>query len=430
MDKVRDPKFLKQRKMRRITMSVVAVLALVGVTYAVSRLKPAPPSVDGSSVWPDQVKQGTIIRQVHGLGTLVPEEVRTIPATIAGTVSAIPVLPGSAVKADTILVKLTDPNTLKALNDAKAQLVGAQADLTNLKATLRTTLLAQQSTQANLVAQSQQADQLAQSDAVLLTKGLVPRLDAQADSDKAKALKQQVEMGEQQLQSMQGSASAQIASSQAKVDQMQNAVNLAQTQADNLNIRAGIDGLLEGLDMGNGLQLQVGQYVSLGTAVAKVVQPTKLKAQVKIAETEVRDVTIGQSASIDPHNGIVPGVVERIDPNSLNGTVNVDVRLEGALPSGARPDLSVDGTVNIQTLPNVVYVGRPAFGTPNSTVTMFKISPDGRDGTRVKVQLGAASVNTVQILHGLNVGDWVVLSDTSQQDAFDRIRFSPPVAVH
>lgn len=431
MDKARDPKFLKQRRLRRISMGVVAVLILVVVSVAVSRLKPAPPTVDGGSVWPGQVVQGTMQRQVHGLGTLVPVEVRTIPAVTAGRVVAIPVLPGTPVKPDTVLVNLADPATEKALSDAKAQLKGAQADLTNLKATLHTALLAQQSVQANLVSQASQAKELAASDAALLTKGLVPRLDAQSDADKATALEQQVAMGKQQLESMANSDTAQVASQQAKVDQMQAGVQLAQTQVDALTVRAGIDGLLEDLDMGGGTELQVGQYVAAGTAVAKVVQPQNLKAQIKIAETDARDVTIGQPASVDTHNGLVPGHVSRIDPNSQNGTVSVDVALDGPLPAGARPDLSVDGTVNIETLKNVVYVGRPAFGQPNQTVSMFKISPDGRTGTQVKVALGKASVNTIQILHGLNVGDWVVLSDTSAQDGFDQIRFSPAVtAVH
>ncbi|MGH9394372.1 MAG: HlyD family secretion protein [Terriglobales bacterium] len=430
MDKARDPKFLKQRRMRRIGMAIVAVLALVVVSVAVSRLKPAPPTVDGGSVWAEQVKQGTMLRQVSGLGTLVPEEVRTIPATTEGRVEAIAVLPGTQVKPGTLLVQLTNPATEKNLSDAEAQLKSAEADMANLQATLHTALLAQQSTQANLVALSKQADDLAQSDAMLLTKGLVPRLDAQSDADKAAALKQQVTMGEGQLESMATSDTAQVASAQAKVDQMQAGVNLAKSQVDALTVRAGIEGLLEDLDMGGGTELQVGQWVAAGTAVAKVVQPQKLKAQIKIAETDVRDVAIGQPASVDTHNGIVPGHVARIDPNSQNGTVTVDVALDGPPPPGARPDLSVDGVVNIETLKNVVYVQRPAFGAPNQTVGMFKISADGREGTQVKVAFGKASVNTMQIVKGLSVGDWVVVSDTSAQDAFDHIRFSPAVAVH
>lgn len=428
MDKARDPKFLKRRKMKRILYAIVAVVVLAGVSFAVSRLKPAPPTVDGGSVWPGQVEQGTMERQVHGLGTLIPEEVRTIPAITAGRVEAIPVLPGSSVKANTVLVQLTDPSTVKSLGDAQAQLAGAEADLANLKASLQTALLAQKATQASLESQYHQAAMTSEIDQGMLAKGLVARLDAQTDADKAEALKQQVALGQQQLSSMAQGDTAQLASDQAKVNQMRNAVNLAQSQVDSLTIRAGIDGLLEGLDMGNGQELQVGQYVTVGTAVAKVVQPSKLKAQIKIAETEVRDVAIGQPATVDTHNGLIPGHVERIDPNSQNGTVNVDVALDGPLPPGARPDLSVDGTVNIETLKNVVYVGRPAFAGPNQTVSMFKISPDGRTGTRVQVQLGKASVNTVQVLRGLNVGDWVVLSDTSAENNFDTIRFSPPVA--
>lgn len=430
MDKARDPKFMKRRRMRRIGMAIVGVVVVVVVSLAVSRLKPAPPTVDGSSIWPGQVSQGTMVRQVQGLGTLLPEDVRTIPAITEGRVEAIPVLPGSPVKASTVLVKLTNPVTVKALSDAKSQLAGAQADLANLRATLKSGLLAQESTQANLVSEYRQAQLLSDNDQGLLKKGLVARLDAETDAAKAAALKEQVAIGQQQITSMQASDQAQIDSSQAKVDQQRSAVQLAETNVNGLDVRSGIDGLLEGLDMGNGTQLQVGQWVTAGTAVAKVVQPNKLKAEIKIPETEVGDVAMGQPASIDTHNGIVPGHVERIDPNSINGTVAVDVALEGPLPPGARPDLSVNGVVNIQTLKDVVYVGRPAFGGPDQTVSMFKVSPDGKTGTRVQVQLGKASVNTIQILHGLNVGDWVVLSDTSAQDAFDTIRFSPPVAVH
>lgn len=428
MDKARDPKFLKQRRMKRIAYSVVAVVALAVVTLFVARLKPAPPTVDGGSVWPGQVQQGTMIRQVHGLGTLVPEEVRTIPAITEGRVEAIPVLPGSSVKPDTVLVQLANPTIEKTLADAESQLKGAEADLNNLKAKLQSDRLAQQSTLANTEATYKAADLVSQSDQNLLAKGLVARLDAESDAAKADGLKQQVSFGKEQLDRMAISDQAQIASAEAKVAQMQSGVRLAQSQVDALTVRAGLDGLLEDLDMGNGTQLQVGQWVPAGTAVARVVQPNKLKAQVKIAETEVRDVAIGQPASVDTHNGIVPGHVIRIDPNSQNGTVTVDVELDGALPPGARPDLSVDGTVNIQTLKNVVYVGRPAFGLPDTTVSMFKISPDGRTGTQVKVQLGKASVNTIQVLQGLNVGDWVVLSDTQSQDSHDVIRFSPPVA--
>ncbi|MGH9479667.1 MAG: HlyD family secretion protein, partial [Terriglobales bacterium] len=273
MDKARDPKFLKQRRMRRILMGIVGVLVVVAVSVAVSRLKPAPPSVDGSSIWPGEVSQGTMVRQVQGLGTLLPEDVRTIPAITEGRVEAIPILPGSPVKANTVLVELTNPVTVKALSDAKAQLAGAEADLANLKATLNTAVLAQQSTQANLVSQARQAELLSTSDQDLLKKGLVAKLDAETDAAKASALQQQVAIGTQQITSMQASDQAQIASSEAKVDQQRNAVALAETNVKGLDVISGIDGLLEGLDMGNGAQLQVGQWVTAGTAVAKVVQP-------------------------------------------------------------------------------------------------------------------------------------------------------------
>ncbi|MGH9487335.1 MAG: HlyD family secretion protein [Terriglobales bacterium] len=436
MDKARDPKFLKQRRMRRVITTVIVVLIIGGVSWAVSQLKPAPPTVDGGSVWPGQVKRGTMVRQVHGLGTLVPVEVRSIPAISAGRVVSIPVLPGSQVKADTVLVQLSNPQVVQALSDAEAQLKSAQADLANLKATLASQRLDAQSTLANTEADYQTASLTSQSDQNLLAKGLVARLSAESDAAKAQGLQQQIGFSKEKLTSMNSSDSAQIASAEAKVAEMQASVQLAQSNVEALTIRAGIPGLLEETDVSSDAtatgsatnQLQVGQWVPAGTTIARVVQPQKLKAQIKIAETEVRDVEIGQSASIDTHNGIVPGHVTRIDPNSVNGTVTVDVRLDGPLPPGARPDLSVDGVVNIQTLHNVLYVGRPAFGQPNSTVSMFEISPDGRSGNQVQVQLGVASVSTIQVLRGLKAGDWVVLSDTSAQDAHDRIRFSPAVA--
>ncbi|MGH9468475.1 MAG: HlyD family secretion protein [Terriglobales bacterium] len=434
VDIARDPKFLKQRRLRRIITIVIVVVIVAGISVAVSRLKPAPPTVDGGSVWPGQVKQGTMVRQVHGLGTLVPVEVRSIPAITPGRVVAINVLPGTPVKPNTVLVQLTNPETVKALSDAEAQLKSAEADLANLKATLTNNRLDEQSTLANTQAQYKTAELTSESDQNLLAKGLVARLDAESDAAKAQGLEQQIAFSRLKLTSMSSSDAAQVASAEAKVAQMQAGVRLAQSQVSALTVRAGIDGLLEDLDMGAGTggsstgELQVGQYVTAGTTVARVVQPKKLKAQIKIAETEVRDVEIGQSATVDTHNGIVPGHVIRIDPNSVNGTVTVDVALDGSLPPGARPDLSVDGTVNIQTLHNVLYVGRPAFGQPNSTVSMFKISPDGKFGSRVQVQLGAASVSTIQVLRGLQPGNWVVLSDTSAQDAHNRIRFSPAVA--
>lgn len=435
MDKARDPEILKRRQRRRWALggAALVVLALGGV--AVSRLQPAPPTVDGSSVYADRVQQGTMVRQVRAIGTLVPVEVRTIPALTEGRVEAIPVQPGAAVTASTVLVRLANPTVVKALADAQAQLAGAQADLANLKATLQAAQLDAQSTQANLEAEYQQARLLSASDQTLVAKGLVAQLDASTDAAKATGLKQQVAIGAERLNTLARSDAAQIASAQAKVEQMRNAVVLARTQAEALAVRAGIDGLLEGLDVSSGTgsastPLQVGQWVTVGTPVARVVQPQKLKAEIKVAETDARDVAIGQPARVDTHNGVVPGHVIRIDPNALNGTVAVDVALDGALPPGARPDLSVDGTIDIQTLHNVVYVGRPAFGQPNQTISMFRVSADGRSGTRVQVVLGQASVNTVQVLRGLHVGDWVVLSDTSADDSANTVRFSPPVAVH
>ncbi|HVA64099.1 MAG TPA: hypothetical protein VNF74_10275, partial [Terriglobales bacterium] len=298
MDKARDPEFLKRRQRRRWALASGIVVLLVIGGLAVARLKPAPPTLDGSSVWPDQVKRGTMVRQVRGLGTLVPVEVRTIPAITEGRVEEIPVLPGSAVQADTVLVRLANPTVVQALANAQAQLQGAEADLANLRATLQAAQLDAQSSQANLEAEYRQARLLSDNDTTLVARGLVAQLDASTDAAKADGLEQQVEIGQKRLKSLAASNTAQIASSQAKVAQMRNAAALAQTQVAALDVRAGIDGLLEGLDIGAGgdaaaaTPLQVGQWVTVGTAVARVVQPQKLKAEIKVAETDARDVAL------------------------------------------------------------------------------------------------------------------------------------------
>lgn len=399
-----------------MSWTVTGVVAVLAVGLGVSRLKPAPPSVDRAAVWVDTVKQGEMLRQVRGLGTLVPVEIRWIPAATEGRVERIEVLPGSQVKAGTVLLQLSNPQLQQQETDARYQLQAAEAEYRQLQASLHSAVLDQKATAAAVGADYREALAQSRSDADLVQKGLVARLDADVSRQKALGLAQRTELEQQRIAAAQSSMAAQLAAQQAKVAQLRAQYELKRSQVADLQVKAGIDGVLQDLP------LQVGQWVTSGTTMAKVAQPQQLKAQIKVAETEARDVQLGQPASIDTHNGIIPGHVIRIDPAVQNGTVTVDVALDGALPGGARPDLSVDGTVNIERLSHVLYVGRPAFGQADSTVTMFKLSNDGRQAVRVKVELGKTSVNTVQIVRGLNVGDQVILSDMSAQDGADRIR--------
>ena len=416
MDVPRQASELRKRRIRRLLWAVAGVAAILAVALGVSRLKPAPPSVDRAAVWVDTVKQGTMLRQVRGLGTLVPVEIRWIPAATEGRVERILVLPGSQVKAGTVLLQLSNPQLQQEETDARYQLQAAEAEYRQLQASLHSAVLDQKATAAAVSADYREALAQSKSDADLVQKGLVARLDADVSRQKALGLEQRTALEQQRVQAAQSSMTAQLAAQQAKLAQLRAQYELKRSQVADLQVKAGIDGVLQDLP------LQVGQWVTSGATLAKVAQPQQLKAQIKVAETEARDVQLGQPASIDTHNGVIPGHVIRIDPAVQNGTVTVDVALDGALPGGARPDLSVDGTINIETLNNVLYVGRPAFGQADSTVTMFKLTGDGKEAVRVKVELGKTSVNTVQILRGLNVGDQVILSDMSAQDGADRIR--------
>jgi HlyD family secretion protein len=346
----------------------------------------------------------------------VPVEIRWIPAATEGRVERILVLPGSQVKANTVLLQLSNPQLQQEETDARYQLQAAEAEYRQLQASLHSAVLDQKATAAAVSADYREALAQSKSDADLVQKGLVARLDADVSRQKALGLEQRTELEQQRIAAAQSSMAAQLAAQQAKVAQLRAQYELKQSQVADLQVKAGINGVLQDLP------LQVGQWVTSGTTMAKVAQPQQLKAQIKVAETEARDVQLGQPASIDTHNGVIPGHVIRIDPAVQNGTVTVDVALDGALPSGARPDLSVDGTINIEKLSNVLYVGRPAFGQADSTVTMYKLAGDGKDAVAVKVELGKTSVNTVQILRGLNVGDQVILSDMSAQDGADSIR--------
>ena len=413
---IRREDLIRKRRIRRIIYIVVGLLAIGSVTLAVSRLKPAAPSVDKATLWPDTVKRGPMLLEVRGLGSLVPEEILVVSAPIDGRVVRRLLLPGSPVEADTVIMELTNPEQEQATLDAEWQLKAAEAQFNTTKAQLDSTLLDQKAQAATVQSDYTVAQLNADRDVELANRGLGSELNAKVTRAEEQSLATKSEIEKQRLAVSAASAKAQLEEQQAKVEQMRALYELKKSQLASLSVRAGADGVLQELDV------EVGQRVPAGTPLAKVVQPEHLKAQLKIPETQAKDVLIGQKAAIDTRNGIIPGHVMRVDPSVVEGSVTVDVKLDAALPKGARPDLSVEGTVEIENLADVVYVGRPAFGQPNSTVGIFKLDEDGKGATRVQVKLGRASVNSVEILSGLQPGDRVILSDMSQWDAFNRIR--------
>jgi HlyD family secretion protein len=412
---------IKQKKMRRQWLVVGGgVVALAVVAFFVTRLKPAAPEVDRATVWTDAVKRGPLLRQVRGPGTLVPREdkIRLIPAETAATVVRIRVLPGAKVEPSTILMDLVDPQLQQELLDAQLQLKGAEADYINTRAKVQSDLMDQKASGATVRADYSQAQLQAQTDKSLYDLGVISGLTYSASKGKADELTTRNDLEKQRLTLNEKAIETQLSVQQTKVDQAKALLGLKQKQLDALSVRAGISGVLVELDH------QVGEHVDTGTTLAKVVQPDQLKASLKIAETQARDIQIGQPAEIDTHNGVIDGKVMRIDPGVLNGTVTVDVELAGALPLGARPDLSVDGTIDLDRMTDVLYVGRPAFGNENSTISLFKLGADGKTAVRVPVKVGRASVNSIQVLEGLKEGDTVILSDMSRQDNTDRIRLN------
>ena len=412
------PEFKKQKRRRQAVMLAIVVVAVVAVSIGVARLKPAAPEVDRGTVWTDAVKRGDMLRQVRGLGSLIPSQefTRQIPAETEATVIRIRMLPGSQVQANTILLDMSNPQTEQAALDAQLQLKAAEAEYQSLKVKLESDLMNQKAGAATVSADYSQAKLQADTDKALYDLGVISGLAYKASKSKADELTTRNDLEDQRLTIAQKAIASQMAEQAAKVDQMRTLAELKQKQLDDLKVRAGIDGVLVDLP------LQVGQHVMPGTMLAKVVQPNHLIAELKIAETQARDVQIGEPASVDTHNGVVAGTVMRVDPAVQNGTVTVDVKLTGDLPKGARPDLSVDGTIDLERLNNVLYVGRPAFGQEDSTISLFKLDPDGKGATRVPVKVGRASVNSIQVLQGLKEGDTVILSDMSRWDNTDRIR--------
>jgi HlyD family secretion protein len=411
-------KSARKRQAKMALYAVVVVGAVSLITLGVSRLKPAAPSVEGGTLWKDTVKRGPMLRQVRGLGTLVPEEVRIIAAATQGRIENVLVEPGTPVSAGTVIYELSNAELQQSAVDTEYQRRAAEADLNNLRARLESERMSQQAAAAQIHAEYEQAKIQYDTDETLAKQGLIPALNVKLSRVRAEELANRYAIEQKRLEGRKKADQAQVAAQQARIAQLQAQLKLRQQQVGTLQVRAGTEGVLQER------LAEVGQEVQPGTVLARVAEQQHLKAQIKINETQIKDVTIGQKAEIDTRNGIIPGHVTRIDPAAQNGTFTVDVALDGALPPSARPELSVDGTIELERLDNVLYVGRPAFGQPGSTVGMFKLEPGGHEAVRVQVKLGATSVQTVEILEGLQEGDTVILSDTSQWDAFPRIRLN------
>jgi HlyD family secretion protein len=417
MDVARPQSVARNKKIRRILTAVLVLIAAAGVTLGLSRMRPAAPSVDRATVWIDTVKRGEMLRQVRGIGTLVPEEVRWIPATSDGVIEERRVRAGDVVKPDTILLIMSNPDVRQRSTDAELQLKGAEADLASLRATLQNEILNQEATEANTEAEYNKAKLDYEANLELAKDGLIADVILRKSQVTAQELASKTETEKKKIEGIAKSVDARIGAQQARVDQLRVVYELRRKQLEELNVRAGVAGVVQQVPV------EAGMRVAPGTILAKVAEPGRLKAELQIAETQVKDVIPGQVASIDTRNGIIPGQVIRIDPAAVNGTVKVDVQLNGEYPRGARPDLSVDGTIDIERLANVLYVGRPAYGQAESTVGIFKLMQNG-EANRIQVKLGRSSVNQIEILEGLRESDQVILSDMSTWDSYDRVRLN------
>ncbi|MGB7847551.1 MAG: HlyD family efflux transporter periplasmic adaptor subunit [Candidatus Acidiferrum sp.] len=413
---IQRPSNARAKMIRRIVYAAIAVVSLVVATFGITRLRPAAPSVDKATVWTDEVKRGPMLREVHGLGTLVPEDIRWIPAQTDSRVERWVLRPGAIVKPDSVIMELSDPTLQRDALDAEFQLKGAEADFANLKVQVDSDLMNQKANEASVRSDYEQARLQHDVDEKLYKEGIGSDHTRNLSRVKEEQLGIRLKLESERTKVAADSARARLAAQQAKIDQMKALYQLKKSQVDALHVRAGINGVLQLVPV------EVGQHVTPGTNLARVADPKKLKAEIKIAETQAKDVVPGQKASVDTRNGIVGGHVTRVDPSVVNGTVTVDVTIDNPLPLGARPDLSVDGTIELENLKDVLYVGRPVHGQSDSTIGLFKLEDDGSEAVRVNVKLGKSSVNTIEVLQGLKVGDKVVLSDMSAWDAVDRIR--------
>ncbi|MBA4158869.1 MAG: HlyD family efflux transporter periplasmic adaptor subunit [Gemmatimonadetes bacterium] len=409
------PRVTKPNRTRWI-LGGAGLLAVLLTTIAVARIEPAAPSVDRAGVWMDTVERGTMVRQVRGPGTLVPEQIRYISAVTAGRVERVLVQPGTTVTPDTELLVLSNPDVQLQSMEAQRQVAGSEANLASLRATLENQRLTQEAAVATVRSQYREAVRQVEANRQMAERGLIPRMDLQRSEDTAEELAARLEIEQKRLSFIGESMKAQLTAQLGEVDRLRGLSAFQQGYVHSLRVTAGASGVLRELP------LQEGEWVNPGTRLAVVVQPGRLRAELRIPETQARDVAVGQRANIDTRNGIVAGRVVRVDPAVQNGTVTVDVTLEGELPRGARPDLSVDGTIEIERLENVLYVGRPAYGQAESTVGLFRLEENGSTARRINAQLGRSSVNTIEVVNGLAEGDIIILSDMSQWDAYERVR--------
>jgi len=406
----------RKKRIKFALYGVLIVAALGAAGWRISKLEPAAPSVERGSVYIDSVKRGPMLREVKGLGTLVPEDIVVIPTLEDGQVIKVLVKSGEKVKPDTVLVVLINPDMDLAANDLEWQMKQAAASYADLKVRLQSQRFDQQAAVSSAENALKQASLNKDKDEQLFKLQLQTELNVKLTQANWEQATNRFQTEKQKLDIMKDSTDAQLESQKVQIDKLRAAWERKKQQLTELTVRAGTDGVVQEMT------LQVGQRISPGTVVAKVAEPKKLRAELKIAETQAKDILLGQKASIDTRNGIIPAHVIRIDPNVVNGTRTVDCKLDGPLPSGAVPDLSVDGTVEIERLADVVYIGRPVFGQPNSSVSLFRLEPDGKGASRVTVKLGRSSVNTIEVVEGLNVGEQVILSDMSAQDQNPRIR--------
>jgi HlyD family secretion protein len=413
------PDLLEKKKKRRLAWGAAIGAAVALLTLGVSRLKPAAPTVERATVVIDTVKRGEMVREVRGLGTLVPEEIRWIPALTEARVERLVLLPGTGrVTPDSVILELSNPELEMQALDAESQARAAEARYTELKVRLESQLLDQKAAAATVQAESKQARLRADADAELAKNGLIAAINLKLSQSAAEDLEHRERIEQQRLGIAGEAIEAQLRAQQAEVEQRRSQARLRRSQVEALRVRAGIDGVLQVVPV------EVGQRVTPGTNLARVARPDRLKAVIRVPETQARDVVPGQKAVVDTRNGVVNARVVRVDPAVQNGTVTVDLALVGELPKGARPDLTVDGTIELERLTDALHVGRPAMGQPQSTVGLFRIVKGTDEAVRVRVRLGQASVSTIEVLEGLEVGDEVILSDTSAWDSADRIRLN------
>jgi HlyD family secretion protein len=413
---IQRPSNARAKKIKRIAYAVVAVIVIGGVTLGLSRLKPAAPSVDASTIWPDTVKRGPMIREVRGLGTLVPEDIHWIPAETVARVDRIVIRPGHIVRPDTIILEMSNPELQRDVLDAEYALKAAEANYANLKVQVDSELMNQKANEAAVRSDYEQARLEYEVDEKLFKEGIYSDHTRDLARVKQEQLGIRLKLESERTAIAADAAKARLAAQEAQVEQQKVLYQLRRNQLERLHVRAGINGVLQLVPV------EEGQNVAIGTNLARVADPNKLKAEIKIAETQAKDIRELQKATVDTRNGVVTGHVTRMDPSVVNGTVTVDVSFDEPLPLGARADLSVDGTIELENLKDVLYVGKPVHGQTDSTISLFKITSDGSEANRVNVKLGRNSVTTIEVLSGLQVGDKVILSDMSQWDNVDRIR--------